>query len=169
MSLQRDLLKQARQLAQREPKKPKQASLRRAVSAAYYALFHLYVDEATRMMVGTTERRKALRLTARRAFVHSHMADAARGFASTVSPKIARGLNGTVIQPELRSVAEAFVELQQARHEADYDPFRSFTRSETLDLVEQAEQAFEDWAAVKGTIQADTFLVSLLLLKALRN
>ena len=32
----------------KEPRRPKQASLRRAVSAACYALFHLLVDDAER-------------------------------------------------------------------------------------------------------------------------
>jgi len=45
MSLAEDLLEQADHLARREKKRPKQASLRRAVSAAYYALFHLLISE----------------------------------------------------------------------------------------------------------------------------
>jgi len=40
-------LEQAKHLANREKKRPRQASLRRAVSTAYYALFHLLVHEAT--------------------------------------------------------------------------------------------------------------------------
>jgi uncharacterized protein (UPF0332 family) len=40
-----DLLEQALHLAKREKKKPRQASLRRAVSTAYYALFHLLIHE----------------------------------------------------------------------------------------------------------------------------
>ena len=48
MSLHHDLLEQAKHLTGRERGRPKQASLRRAVSTAYYALFHLLVDEATR-------------------------------------------------------------------------------------------------------------------------
>src|SRR5712691_6919600 len=51
MSLHGDLLAQARSLLRREPRRPKQASLRRAVSTAYYALFHLLIHEATRMLV----------------------------------------------------------------------------------------------------------------------
>jgi hypothetical protein len=46
MSFADDLLKQAYHLARKERKNPKQASLRRAVSTAYYALFHLLIDEA---------------------------------------------------------------------------------------------------------------------------
>src|SRR5277367_3991443 len=42
-----DLLEQAKHLANRERRKPRQASLRRAVSTAYYALFHLLISEAT--------------------------------------------------------------------------------------------------------------------------
>jgi len=47
MPFAEDLLEQAKHLANREPKRPEQASLRRAVSTAYYALFHLLVSEAT--------------------------------------------------------------------------------------------------------------------------
>ena len=41
MTLASDLLAQAKHLAGRERGRPRQASLRRAASAAYYALFHL--------------------------------------------------------------------------------------------------------------------------------
>ena len=51
MSLHSDLLKQARFLARKERKKPTQASLRRSVSASYCALFHLLVEQATRLML----------------------------------------------------------------------------------------------------------------------
>jgi uncharacterized protein (UPF0332 family) len=48
MPLAEHLLEQAQHLANREKKRPRQASLRRAVSTAYYALFHLLIHEATR-------------------------------------------------------------------------------------------------------------------------
>ena len=51
MSLHSDLLDQAGVLVRLEPRKPRQASLRRAVSAAYYALFHLLSEEAANMVV----------------------------------------------------------------------------------------------------------------------
>jgi hypothetical protein len=41
-----DLLEQAVRLAMLDVRRPKQANLRRAVSSAYYAVFHLLVDEA---------------------------------------------------------------------------------------------------------------------------
>jgi hypothetical protein len=49
-SLHDQLLAQAWLLAKKEPKRPLQASLRRAVSAAYYAVFHLLVDAGGRSL-----------------------------------------------------------------------------------------------------------------------
>ncbi len=46
MAFAEDLLDQAFLLLNKETKNPKQASLRRAVSTAYYAVFHLFVQEA---------------------------------------------------------------------------------------------------------------------------
>jgi hypothetical protein len=46
MAFADDLLEQAYHLAKRERRNPRQASLRRAVSTAYYAVFHLLIDEA---------------------------------------------------------------------------------------------------------------------------
>ncbi len=48
MSLASDLLDQASILADLDPMKPKQASLRRAISAAYYSVFHLLIDDGAR-------------------------------------------------------------------------------------------------------------------------
>lgn len=169
MSLQKDLLSQARQLATRERKKPKQASLRRAISAAYYALFHLLVAEATARLV-TGGDRAALRATLGRAFAHGNMNEAAKSFAKNpASGKVALSLGKLKLQADLISVATAFVELQQARHEADYDTGRRFTRQECLDLVKQAEQSFVDWQKVRQTLQADTFLVALLAQRHMRS
>ena len=82
MSLPRDLLAQARLLATKESSRPKQASLRRAVSAAYsyYALFHLLVSDAVRRLLAGSDR-EALRNCLSRAFDHAVMKRVARQFA----------------------------------------------------------------------------------------
>jgi hypothetical protein len=129
----------------------------------------LLVDEATSRFV-TGADRTALRHVLGRAFAHAAMKDAADGFArGTVSGKLLPALAGASLQPELISVAAAFVELQQARHEADYDTARRFTRQECLDLVDQAEKAFAHWKTARQTLQADTFLVALLALRQMRS
>ena len=162
MTLPKELLAQALFLATKEPRRPRQASLRRAVSASYYALFHLLVDEASRRLVGGANR-AALRSCLGRAFDHGTMKTAAKQFAARgVSPRLIPGLQDQPLQDELVRVASAFVDLQQHRHEADYDLRRRFTRIETLSITSDAEHAFANWRLVRGSPQADTFLVGLL-------
>ena len=106
MSLQDDLKKQARQLATREPKRPRQASLRRAISTAYYALFHLLVAESSRLLL-TGQNRQHLRDTLARAFAHADMKKVAQQFAtSNVQGKIAPALAGNPIPAQLQDVAQ---------------------------------------------------------------
>src|ERR1700684_3228614 len=71
LALHNDLLEQAEHLARREPKRPRQASLRRAVSAAYYALFHFLISEAT-----LNWRQSSQRAALGRYFQHGSMAKA---------------------------------------------------------------------------------------------
>ena len=171
MSLPQDLLAQARLLATKEKRRPKQASLRRSVSASYYAVFHLLVDAAARRLVPGSDR-DALRNCLGRAFDHGVMKTVARQFAGggmgSVSPKLRPGLNGLPLQDEIVRVARAFVDVQQHRHEADYDMGRPFTRLEVLNIISDAEHAFEDWRAIRRSVQADTFLVGLLTFEKIR-
>jgi hypothetical protein len=54
VTLAADLLDQAAHLATLEPGRPKQASLRRSISSAYYSMFHLIVDDASRFLIGSS-------------------------------------------------------------------------------------------------------------------
>jgi len=161
MALHHDLLHQARSLAHHEPKRPKQASLRRSVSSAYYALFHLLTSAASERLI-TGPDRGALRSVMRRAFDHAIMKEACREIGKPNAGKLAKGMDGAAVPRTLASVATAFIDLQQARHEADYDLSRTFTRGEVRTLIAQVEQAFIDWQTVSKTIPADVFLAALL-------
>lgn len=169
MSLPRDLLEQAQHLVRREPKKPRQASLRRAVSAAYYALFHLLIEEATRRLLRGKDARP-LRPILARAFDHGTMktvAVAYKGEGWRVPSKLGPGRAALRVSPGLRFVAETFVQLQAARHEADYNTAAGLTRNEAKDLVEQATKAFAAWDAVPES-EAIAFLLGCLAWKGLR-
>jgi hypothetical protein len=48
-----DLFAQAELLAKTDVRKPKQVNLRRAVSSAYYGLFHYLVDESCCILFGS--------------------------------------------------------------------------------------------------------------------
>ena len=72
-------------------------------------------------------------------------------------------LVGTTAPDDLRLIAEFFTRLQAARHDADYNPDRRFTRSETRKLIQQVRDAVAAWDRVKGQSASDAFLVGLLL------
>jgi uncharacterized protein (UPF0332 family) len=159
VSLHRGLIEQAQHLATRERGKPRQVSLRRAVSAAYYALFHLLVDEGTSRLIPTAP--EGLRARAGRAFAHKDMKNACEQIVRSSSLLI--GLVVPPIEPEIKLVAETFLELQQQRHLADYDPTQSFTRLEVLGIIDLANSAISAWANIRNAPNANVFLAALLL------
>jgi hypothetical protein len=159
-----DLLEQARHLASREPKKPRQASLRRAVSAAYYAMLHLLASAGSEALA--PHRPVGLRPQIRRAFAHAEMKvvckQFARGSVDNLTPGTAH-LVTAPIEPELKNVADTFVELQEARHNADYDLTNPFDRIDVLQKIALVEKAFDDWKVVCDRHNSVAFLAALLL------
>ena len=163
--MHQQLLEQARHLVRREPKRPRQASLRRAVSSAYYALFHFLVDRACRSLLGGGTRHKPARLILGRGFVHGAMAQASRSFSGGNLP---RWFNwATPIPAGLREIASAFTTLQDERHRADYDMARPLTRSQAANFVQLAAAAIAGWPAVRDDGAAQLYLACLLSWKAL--
>jgi hypothetical protein len=139
-----DLLEQATHLAQRDRNRPKQASLRRAVSTAYYALFHLPISETVAYW-----KLKSQRPMLARAFEHGKMRNASRRCPST--------------NVDLKAVADAFVELQEARHLADYDSRTIWARVDALSYIDMARDAFKSWSRVRATTMAQDYLLSFLV------
>ncbi len=152
----------ARKLAEDcDPTTPKQVHLRRAVSAAYYSLFHLLTSEATRLYI-----RDNSELAARfnRAINHNDIVNVSNKFAKKQWPKILGQKNENFELPEkLLQVAGAISELQEARHEADYDLSRTFSRNESLGFVNMADSAFAGWAEIQNTDAARFYLSCFLL------
>lgn len=153
MSLHDDLLEQSKHLLKRETRRPRQASLRRAVSAAYYSLFHLLIYEASRALVKDED---TIGMIAR-SYGHGEMLKVSNLFAKGELPRKLHPLKSTFSDPKrkpiidkLKSIAGTFVDLQQARHEADYNLRKSLTRSEAGALVELAEKAFSDWNGIRN-------------------
>lgn len=160
MSLASDLLEQAEHLARRESAKPRQASLRRALSAAYYALFHHLVDESRTFLLGRARQRAHLRDVLARSYEHRRMFDAAQEVARSKSP----WLEATArVSGDLRKVAQTFAQSQRDRHAADYDLARKFTRIEVLTAITRVRHALTLWQRVKREPQAEAFLMALLL------
>ncbi|MBI3844720.1 MAG: hypothetical protein HY292_08795 [Planctomycetes bacterium] len=152
------LLDEARHLATRDPKKPNQANLRRAVSTAYYAVFHMLVRDATRHVL-RGRAQSPYRSHVSRAFGH---ADLKRTSLAFVGGNL-RLIGPLSVPPELVEVGRAVVELQEARRLADYDLSRRFDRTEVLDLVERAASAFRAWAKTRRSEMAELYLTMLLV------
>ncbi len=110
--------------------RPQQMQLRKAISSAYYAMFHALAMSNADTLIGASPRFRGLpawTLTYR-ALDH--------GFARG---QINRGLAGFAV--EIEEFGNTFVDLQSWRHLADYDPTAEFTRADTLRLINQAEAA----------------------------
>jgi hypothetical protein len=63
----------------------------------------------------------------------------------------------------IRQVALAFVNLQEARHEADYNVTARFTRVEANNLITRVQQAFDAWKNVRADPVAPLYLGAMLL------
>ena len=156
-----DLLEQAEHLAKREKNKPRQASLRRAVSTAYYALFHLLIAEAALNWKQTHQRHLFAR-----SFEHARMKQASESQTKELSRHSEHSNPpGFAISQQLLEVASSFVELQSKRHTADYDNAEIWTRTEALEQVDAATRAFQSWKAIRNEPAAQDYLFSLMLKK----
>jgi hypothetical protein len=161
MPLHEDLLNLARELVGRnQTASPVEGDLRRAVSTAYYALFHLLIQEGTSRLVAVA----TLRPRVSRAFDHKPMRLVRQDYAK-LTPNRAGQLvtaTGQIVPEALRDVASAFIALQEARQQADYHTDAVITPVQADIDVMSAEVAFLDWQTVQADPAADSFLAELL-------
>ncbi|MBW3539716.1 MAG: hypothetical protein KY476_05550 [Planctomycetes bacterium] len=164
------MLEQARHLAKRDRRRPQQGNLRRAVSTAYYALFHFLIDRASRFLVGSSGDRTPLRQLLSRAFSHADVALACKSFSGgTLPATIGRYFAGMSIPAQVQNLAETLGLAQQLRHRADYDLAASFNRNDVLSLIDDVEQRIEEWQQVETDPAARLLLVSLLIWERIRR
>ena len=110
--------------------RPRQDELCRAVSCAYYAMFHSLAGCCADMLVGATRARRNQEAWRRtyRALEHGH----AKNQCSN-----ARMLNG--FPPEIQDFGELFIYMQRERHTADYDPDANYSRSDVIQFIDDTE------------------------------
>ncbi len=152
MAYAEELLQQAFHLAGKDPDPPKEASLRRAVSTGYYALFHLLIGDA---VINWSREKDRAQLG--RVFEHRRMKTASKEILdrkpATPDPVLDR----------LKKIAKTFVRLQEKRESADYDNSKSWTRDEVDEELFLVSEAFETWALIRYEDAAQDYLVSFLL------
>ena len=135
-----DFIATARGLAGvNRPGRPRQTNLRRAVSTAYYALFHCLATCCADLLVGGSgsSRSRPAWNQAYRALEHG----GARNRCS----------NRAMLDrfpSEVQDFAKHFVYLQTRRHRADYDPDATFLKSVVVEIINDAEQVIRRFTFV---------------------
>lgn len=134
----RDLIKTAEDLVVASNGRPRQTNLRRAVSTAYYAMFHSLARCCANLLIGGpgSERSRGAWNQVYRALEHGTARTACQN-----QPKLA------FFPQQIQDFANAFVAMQTKRHLADYDPREIFYKSDILLQLEVASVVIDGFEA----------------------
>ena len=158
-----DLLSQAEHLAWLDAAYPAEVNLRRAISAAYYALFHA-LTEVGASLSGTTS--VELQNQIRRAYNHGTMRSVCEVYSRARTrpfPSPHDLLLRAPIDPRIHDIAAVFLELQEARNQADYDLLSTVSVRDTDHLITVARRAVRDLRVIESLPETSVFLTALLL------
>lgn len=131
---------------------PRQATINRAVSTAYYALFHALARECVARTVRSPKTTRYWQIVAPiyRSVDHG---SARRVFDRLIKDPASSGT--------LKNIGEAFLGLQSARIVADYDPSSRYTRREALDFIVRARLAID---ALRSLPKEDRLVLAVQLI-----
>ncbi len=139
---------------------PNQANLRRAVSAAYYSLFHLLVRATVLKWSEPLHQARIARI-----FEHERMKKVSAAAIKSMGTEFAPGDSNSIeviLRTELTNVAQSFIVLQQARHVADYNLEQPLSPADAIAEVDRASSAFDSWEMTRNSEVAKEYLFSLL-------
>lgn len=122
-----ELLRLAKVLAADLGGLPRWVAHNRAVSTAYYAVFHAIAELCARQLVGAWKPWPAFRQVYR---------SLDHGRAAAVFKDLQ---NDNASGRSAKDLGQIFVDLQKARHSADYDPGYRASPAELQDLIMRAE------------------------------
>jgi uncharacterized protein (UPF0332 family) len=135
---------------------PNDAELRRAVSTAYYALFHNVVAAAAERFMGPGYQNSAGYGIIYRGFEHREIKNICEALeASTLKEKYKKALKRTSLSKEIKYFARMFPFIQEQRHGADYDPHVRLFASDVVTLVNATEAAMGAFDRAAADEKAD--------------
>ena len=136
----------------------RETDLRRAISAAYYGLFHFVSTAAANMVVGATKQSTDRYALVYRSVDHSRLRALCLQLRATNPqvPFVPVGGFGPIAD-----FARNAFNLHELRNLADYDPSRKFQPSEARLAISDARQAIK-WFQQGTQEQQETFLTLLL-------
>jgi hypothetical protein len=123
--------------SRQEAASPVADSVRRSVSTAYYAMFHVLAASNADCLVGPPQGGLGQ---------HAWL----RAYRGMDHREARRYLNQDrqLFSPPVQRFIDTFGELQDARHAADYDPSRAITPSEATNWLDRAEAAIGEFVQV---------------------
>ena len=129
-----------------EPDSPTQTELRRAVSCAYYAMFHSLALSNANTLVGTSHADQQ-----RWAWQQTYRAADHRPTRNRLS---SASLGGR-FPGAIRRFGAVFADIQRTRHSADYDPHGEFSTTDVNDLIDRVENAIIAFNQTPDDIRRD--------------
>ncbi|MFW5654484.1 MAG: hypothetical protein ACOCYW_02410 [Roseicyclus sp.] len=111
------------------------------MSTAYYAMFHEVCFDYASFLVGSY----------RNAFDKDAWRRAYRSVGHGDLKDRSSNADLSAFCDQVQLFAVKFVEMQQKRHLADYDPFIEFTRQAVLDDINQVEDALRQYRTVSAS------------------
>ena len=132
--------------------RPRQTHLRRAVSAAYYAMFHTLAAVIADALAGAGpgSRTREVWVRAYRSLEHG---TARNQFMHTQS------MAG--FRPEIRHFGQTFIRMQSQRQSADYNPAATFQRLQVMLLISATAEAI---SRLNGAARRDLRALALYVL-----
>jgi len=147
LGLADELFEDAHFLADKGITDQRQTMMRRSISTAYYAAFHLFIEDFVEHWEFPDQRARLGRM-----FGHGKMCT---GF----TPKDKR--NPTSVEQELQDVVTAFSQLQKDRERADYDGGWRLVETDVRNARRLAEDVFAKWRKIKDEDIARHHLLSM--------
>ena len=129
----RDLMETARRLVESGAVQPTQTDLRRAVSTAYYAMFHCVAAAAADLLTGSG----------------SHSPEWHQVYRALEHGKAKQACQQQGVMQmfpgEVRAFGDTFIDLQKARQQADYAHEGQYLKPEVLAIINAAEDAINQF------------------------
>jgi hypothetical protein len=115
--------------------------IRRAISAAYYGLFHAAMTAAADQVVGATNRAQSRYGLVYRSIGHKSLRELCEAIQKPTLPDKYKPYAPRAFGSDIIAFATAVAVLQEKRHEADYNPMIQMKRSDTTLWIGAARAA----------------------------
>jgi hypothetical protein len=143
----------------RRPTKTEQVDFRRAVSAAYYAVFHLLTMTAAEHWAVENDRNRFARL-----FEHGRVRSASDSLPGRLKERLgnASSEQDRKTADALTFIARTLIALQQDRQTADYDNSKVWSYTEAENAITRAHDLYLKWETVRNTPMAQSYLLDMM-------